>query len=74
MIRSILIFLIIYLFFCLRLHAQKDSVEWAPLGATWYYSYEYYATPRVDYLKMESKKDTYIWLRFSQTKGFTLRN
>ena len=60
MVRIILIFLISYAFFCPQLHAQKDSVEWAPLGATWYYSYEYYATPRVDYLKMESTKDTLV--------------
>ncbi|HLT94574.1 MAG TPA: T9SS type A sorting domain-containing protein [Membranihabitans sp.] len=47
-------------FFFQQLQAQNEGVEWAPIGATWHYSYRYMSTPAVDYIVMESTKDTIV--------------
>ncbi len=58
--RDTLIFLICISFLSQRLQAQNDGVEWAPIGATWHYDYTYLSTPKVDYILMESTKDTVV--------------
>ena len=56
-----LIILIFYSFFGQQLHAQSDSTEWAPLGATWYYGFNFSGVfPAENALMMESIKDTVV--------------
>jgi hypothetical protein len=36
------------------------SQSWAPVGAAWYYTENFFMSPNIDYLKIESVKDTTI--------------
>lgn len=60
MTRITLVCLILSSFYCQWVLAQNDGVEWAPIGATWYYSYTYHTSPQVDYIRMEATKDNLV--------------